>query len=167
MRNVLSVTLFALTLAACGGDGGGAPSQSAGDNAACALVADAVATFGASPDINGYEGPAPIAASCAFASADGVRSGEVVLFTQASLGAVTAADHVATLTQTWDAATETPLQPVPELGAEAQLAADLPGYQTQIVFVKGADVIAVLGSSGDEAMTGERIARALAAAAAQ
>jgi hypothetical protein len=167
MRTILSVTLLSLALAACGAGGGGqAADDSAANNAACALIADAEATFGEGAAITGYDGPAPIAASCEFASADGVRSGEVVLFTQETLGAVTPADQIATLLQSWDDATETALQPVPELGAEAQLATDLPGYQTQIAFVKGQTVIAAMGSSGDNAMSGERIARALAMAAA-
>ena len=161
MRKLLGLTVTAILVSACGGDGGGAagPDPSAASNPACMLIADAVPIFGENADIVGYEGPPPIAASCAFASADGTRSGDVVLFSTAP------AEQLATLVEAWDGATETPLEPVAELGEGAQLAKDLPGYQTQIVFVKGDTVIAVMGSSGDATMNGEQIARALAAAA--
>lgn len=165
MRRMLTLIAFAATLAACG-QGGGSRSESAASNEACALVADASAIFGADPQIAANTGHAPIAAVCQFASADGTRSGDVLLFTAASMGAANPADQFATLTQAWDLATETPLQRIASLGDEAQLATDLPGSQTQIVFRQGATVIAVLGSSGDSAMSGEQIARALATAAA-
>lgn len=167
MRRMLGFSLLVVFLSACGGGSGsgGATDDSAANNPACLLLADAAATFGEGAVVDGYEGPSPITASCAFSSADGVRSGEIVLFTAESMGAVTPADQVASLVEAWDGATETALQPVAELGEGAQLATDLPGYQTQIVFTKGESVIAVMGSSGDSAMSGEQIARAIAQAA--
>ena len=161
----LTVIALAATLAACG-QGGGGRGETSASNEACALVADAAAIFGPDAQIVANAGDAPIAAVCQFSSADGSRSGEVLLFTTASMGAANPADQFATLTQTWDSATETPLQPIENLGEEAQLATDLPGYQTQIAFRQGAHVVAVLGSSGDARMSGEQIARALATAAA-
>ncbi len=151
-------------LAACGQGGG--RSEASASNEACALIADASAIFGADPNIVANAGDAPIAAVCQFSSADGTRSGEVLLFNADSMGGANPADQLATLAQAWDGATETPLQPIANLGDEAQLATDLPGYQTQIVFRQGANVVAVLGSSGDARKSAEQIARALAAAAA-
>ncbi|MDX2275708.1 MAG: hypothetical protein NW206_09690 [Hyphomonadaceae bacterium] len=168
MRKSVGVALIAFALSGCGGGDGGAgagPDPEVANNPACMLVADPADIFGENADIVGYEGPAPIAASCGFTSADGTRSGDVVLFTTQTMGAISRDGQVAALVESWDAATETPLELVAELGEGAQLAKDLPGYQTQIVFTKGDDVIAVLGSSGDAVMSGEQIARALAAAA--
>ena len=160
----LTLIALAATLAAC--EQGGGRSETSASNEACALIADAATIFGAGAQIVANAGEAPIAAVCQFTSADGTRSGEVLLFTAASMGAIAPADQLATLAQAWGAATETPLAPVENLGDEAQLATDLPGYQTQIVFRKGQSVIAVLGSSGDAQMSGEEIARALASDAA-
>ena len=164
MRRMLLGALAAL-LVACG-QGSGPSSQRAASNEACALIEDAAAIFGANADVVANEGDAPIAADCQFTSADGTRYGEVVLFNAQSLGAVTPQAQVATLATGWDGATETPLAAVEGLGEEAQRATDLPGGQTQIAFRKGANVVAVLGSSGDAQMSGDQIARALAAAAA-
>ena len=71
-----------------------------------------------------------------------------------SLGAVTPAAQVAHLAENWDAMTETPLAPIAGLGDEAQIATNLPGYQTQIVFREGDKAVAVLAWSGDPALRG-------------
>ena len=165
MRRTLTLIAFAATLAACG-QGGGSRSESAASNEACALITDAAAIFGENPQMVATRGDAPIAADCQFTSADGSRSGDVMVFNAASMGATNPADQFATLTQAWDGATETPHAPIENLSDEAQMAIDLPGYQTQIVFRQGGNVVAVLGSSGDAQMSGEQIARALALAAA-
>lgn len=166
MRKTLA--LLAMTaLAACGQGGGGvAHDAPVASNEACDLIEDASAIFGADVQIVAVEGDAPIAAVCQFTSADGARSGEVDFFSPQSLGATTAEAQLTTLKEGWDAATETPLASVENFAAdESVIATGLPGYQTQIAFRAGANVIAIQGSSGDAAMNGEQVARALAAAA--
>ncbi len=69
--------------------------------------------------------------------------------------------------QSWDGMTDAPLVAVEGLGDEARMATDLPGYQTQIIFRQGSNVVMVSGSSGDDALSGEQIARHLARAASQ
>jgi len=90
-----------------------------------------------------------------------------VLYTPASLGSVTAAAQMANVVKTWDAMSETPLAPVANVGDEAQIATDLPGYQTQIVFRKGDMLVTLLAWSGDPTMTGEALARRMAASASK
>jgi hypothetical protein len=166
MRKLLTTIALAGALVACGqGGGAGAPAGEEANTEACALITDAAAIFGEGASVAGYAGPAPIASDCQFTSADGARTGGVMLFTAQSLGGTAPEAQFADLAQKWDGVTETPLEPVAQLGDEAQLAKDLPGYQTQIVIRAGTSVIAVLGSSGDDAMSGEEIARALAAQA--
>ena len=70
------------------------------------------------------------------------------------------------VTAGWDSQTETPLRSIDGLGEASQMAADLPGYQTQIAFRKGGSLVLISARSGDEAMTGEQIARAMATIAA-
>ena len=166
MRTTLALFAFVF-LAACGGGGGGSNEAAAPTtNEACDLIQDAAAIFGADPAVAAVPGDAPIGAVCQFTSADGVRSGEVLIFTPQSLSAVTAEAQMTELSTAWGEQTETALAPVDGLAADASaLAKDLPGYQTQIVFRSGGVVVAVLGSSGDEANSGEQIARALATAA--
>ncbi len=62
----------------------------------------------------------------------------------------------------WDRQTETPLASLSGLGEASQMAVDLPGYQTQIAFVKGGSLVLVQARSGDNAISGEQIARAMA-----
>ena len=131
------------------------------------MIAQPEAIFGADVERVGYGRPETMAASCQFQSADGARSGEIVISNADSLGAVTAEANMAETIEKWDAQTETPLAAVEGLGEDARIATDLPGYQTQIVFRQGGAVVMVSGSSGDAAMNGEQIARALAEAASQ
>ncbi len=163
MRRMLTFLACVSLLASCGQGGGGA-QQSAAEPQTCALAPDVSAIFGADAGVVAHANDGAIAADCSFTSADGARTGGVMLFTPASLGSVTAAAKVAELAQSWDTQTETPLEPV-EIGEGGQIAKDLAGYQTQIVFSAGGSVVAVMGSSGDDAMNGEQIARALAAQA--
>jgi hypothetical protein len=164
MRRTLTLLTLAALLASCGPSGGGAGGGAA-DNQTCALISDAATIFGEGVDIVGHANDGAIAADCQFTSANGARTGAVMLFTQQSLGATAADAQFTELVQTWDAQTDTPLEPVEGLGDQAQLARDLPGYQTQIVIRSGGSIIAVLGNSGEGAMSGEQIARTLAAQA--
>jgi hypothetical protein len=166
-RSALIATL-ALALAACGrsgGEHGGGPTT-ARDNAACALIGDGVQIFGAGAQHFGYGGLDTFAGSCEFNSADGKRGGEIILYTPESLYAVTPEAQMQTVTTAWDAQTQTPLAAVDGLGEAAQIATDLPGYQTQIAFRKGGSLVLVSARSGDDAITGEQIARSMAEAAA-
>ena len=158
---------LALVLVACGKPGGshGGPTTAA-DNAACALIGDGARIFGASAQHFGYQGIDAFAGSCEFNSADGRRGGEIILYTPQSLHGVTPEAQMQTITTAWDAQTETPLASVDGLGDAARIATDLPGYQTQIAFRKGGSLVLISARSGDDAMTGEQIARAMAQAAA-
>jgi hypothetical protein len=157
---------FALTLAACGKAPAPGAAQSAANNEACALVAAPESVFGAGVTTEGDRGLDDMAGYCRLQSADGARYGEIILYTAASLGAVKPADRMAETAAKWDAMTQTPLAPVEGLGDAAQIAADLPGYQAQIVFAKGDKLVLVSARSGDAKMAGEALARALAKAAA-
>lgn len=161
MRRVLIAT-FVLALAACGGSGsGGRQEASGGGN--CALLTDANAVFGADAQAVGGGRVDDIAGTCQITSADGARSGEIVTYTAASLGSMTVQAKYDEVVQKFDAQTETALAAVDGLGEAAQIATDLPGYQTQIVFRKGDTLVLVMGGSGDSAMSGEQIARRVAA----
>lgn len=164
-RLLMTVACFA-ALAACG-QGGQPRSGPGASSEACALIADPQAIFGEGAEQVGYGRLDTMAASCEFQSADAHRSGEVIISTPASLGGATAEANMAATIERWDAQTETPLAPVEGLGEDARIATDLPGYQTQIVFRQNGNVVMVMGSSGDQAMSGEDIARRLAQAASQ
>jgi hypothetical protein len=167
LRSALLAFAALATLSACGQGGGG--SQSAGpasDNEACALLGDASAIFGANAQTIGYAGLDGMAATCEFASADGARGGDIITYTTQSLGAVTPQAKLAEIAQAWDAQTETPLAAIEGLGEEAQIAVDLPGYQTHIAFRKGDTLVLIAARSGDHSITGEALARRMATAAA-
>lgn len=156
--------VLALSLAACGP---GAQRPGGGDAAeagACPLLGDASALFGAGADVVGGGRLDAIDATCTITSADGARSADFLTYTSASLGAVTLDARMAEVVQSWDAMTETPLAPVADLGDGAQMATDLPGYQTQIVFRKGDTLVLVNGRSADDAVSGEQLAHRMAAA---
>jgi len=156
------VFVAVLAFASCGKSGG----ASVGGVNVCAMTAQPDALFG--PHAEGVTGAKldAFAGSCSWRSADGRRGGDVVLYTAQSMGSTTPAEQLHHLAQAWDATTETPLAPVAGLGDEAQIATDLPGYQTQIVWRKGDKVAAVLAWSGDPAITGEALARRMAHATA-
>jgi hypothetical protein len=156
-----------LVLAGCGPSGNrhGGPT-SAADNAACALIGDGAQIFGAGASHFGYPGIDAFAGSCEFSSADGKRGGEIILYTPASLHGVSPQAQMQIVATGWDRQTETPLTSISGLGEASQMAVDLPGYQTQIAFVKGGSLVLVSARSGDNAISGEQIARAMAQAAA-
>lgn len=89
-----------------------------------------------------------------------------MLYTAASLRAVKPADRFAETIAKLDTMTETPLAALEGSSEGAQIATDLPGYQTQIAFAKADKLVLISANSGDEKMTGEAIARAMAKAAA-
>src|SRR5690242_3973599 len=132
------ILAFAIVLSACGKPSGphNGPTTAA-DNAACALIGDGAQIFGASAQHFGYPGIDAFAGSCEFNSADGRRGAEIILYDAASLHGVTPQAQMQTITTAWDAQTETPLAVIANLGDAAQIATDLPGYQTQIAFRKG------------------------------
>lgn len=159
--------VLALTLAACGPSGGAHRAGPTSDsiNDACRTLGDASAIFGANADVRGYPGIEDMAGSCEFSSADGAHAGEIVLYTAQSLGAKTAEARMGEITALWDTQTQTPLAAVEGLGEGAQLATDLPGYQTQIAFRKGGALVLIMARSGDDHLTGEALARRMAQAA--
>lgn len=165
-NHAIAASLF-LALAACGPSGGGHREGPASDaiNDACRALGDVAAIFGANADVRGYGGIDDMASSCEFASADGAHAGEIVLYTAQSLGAKSAEARMTEITQQWDAQTETPLAAVDGLGEAAQIANDLPGYQTQIAFRKGGALVLIAARSGDDHLTGEALARRMAQAA--
>lgn len=161
----LAVLLVVALVGACGS--GGAPSAPGGagaSNAACELIPDAAALFGANPDVAGYRGIDGMDATCTWTSADGARSGDLVLYTAASLGSVTLDAKATEIAEKWDSLSQTPLADVAELGDGAQIATDLAGYQTQIMFRQGDRLILIMAGSGDRAITGEALARNMARA---
>lgn len=164
MTKFTAALILAAMLAACGQgaqrDGGGASAS----NEACTLLADTTPLFGASADVVGYAGLEGMAATCEFASADGARGGEIILYTTQSLGAVTPDAQLAEVLEKWDSQTETALALVEALGESARIATDLPGYQTHIAFRKGDTLILVAARSGADAITGEELARRMAQA---
>ncbi len=167
-KQFVLMAALAAVLAACGPSGGSRPGPAtSADNDACRLLGDAAALFGANADVHGYRGLDDMAATCEFASADGERGGEVILYTVQSLGATSAEARMADVTQRWDSQTETPLGEVQGLGEAAQIATDLPGYQTQIAFRKGGALVLIAGRDGsNERAAGEALARRMAQAAA-
>ena len=163
MRWFLAAAIGVLVVAGCGKSGG--PAGGAGADA-CALIVETGALFGAGAVVTPGRGDGKIAGDCSWASADGARGGGLMLYTAQSLGPDTPAATMAHLAETWNAMTETPLAPIAGLGDEAQIATDLPGYQTQILVRKGDKLIALQAWSGDSAMRGEALARRMAEAAA-
>jgi hypothetical protein len=159
------VILFCVAALAACGQGGQRQAGSSASGEACALIPEPDAIFGQNAQQVSYGRLDAIAASCEFQSADGARSGEVTLSTPASLGSVTAEASMADTVEKWGEATEAPLGTLEGLGDDARIATDLPGYQTQIVFRQGGKVVMVMGGSGDDAMSGEQIARGLAQSA--
>ena len=154
---------MAITLAACGQGGAGGRPGGAADNEVCQLLTDPTALFGANATLAGYRGVEQMAASCEFSSANGARNGEIVTFTTASLGAgTTLAAKLQEITAKWATQTATPLAPVDGVDG-AQLATDLPGYQTQIAFIKGETLVLIQARTGDAATSkGAALARSMA-----
>lgn len=162
----LAVAL-ALALAACGqGSGQRDTGERAATAGSCPLIGDAAQLFGAGAEAVGDDNFDTMAGTCTLASADGRLGGDIVTYTQASLGAATLDQKFTEVSQAWDAMTETPLAPVEGLGEASTLATDLPGYQTQIMFRKGDTLVLISARSGDENTTGEQLARRMAAAVA-
>jgi HSP20 family molecular chaperone IbpA len=157
-----------LALSACGQQ---AAAPKAGDVAgrhadACALIADPAALFGKDTTVSGDDGFDDMAGRCSFASADGRRGGDVILYNAASLGAVTPEKKLADTIAFWARSTFTPPAPIEKLGDEAQIVTDLPGQQVQIALRKGGLVILISARSGEAKRTAEDIVRKMAAQAA-
>jgi len=166
-RNLFLASCFAIALTACGPSSGGARGGGAGGlNDACRALGDAAAIFGANANVQGYPGLDDMSGTCEFMSADGAHAGELILYTAQSLGAKTAEARMGEITAQWDTQTETPLAAIDGLGDAAQIATDLPGYQTHIAFRKGGSLVLIAARSGDEHLTGEALARRMAQAAA-
>jgi hypothetical protein len=168
VKTLLALASVSLLLAACGRaqEHPGAASVTAHDNAACALIGDGTRLFGAGAQHFGYRGLDRFAASCEYSSADGRRGGEIILYTPESLHHVSPQAEMQTVTATWADQADTPLAAVEGVGDAAQIATGLPGYQTQIAFRKGSSLVLIAGRSGDSTVTGEQIARGMAALAA-
>ncbi len=150
-----------LALAACGKSGSSAP----GRVDACAMLV-APALFGPHAEAQAIAPLDTMAGVCHFRSADGRRGGDLIVYTAQSLRGSTVAAQFAHFTQSWAGMTATPLAPVTGVGDEAQIATNLPGYQTQVVLRKGDKIAAILAWSGDPTMTGEALARQMAQQAA-
>lgn len=166
MKRLLISAACLAVLAACGQPGQG-PASPVASTEACDLIGHPQAIFGEGLEQVGYGRVGAMAATCSFQSADGRRSGDVLVSTPESRGGESAEAIMADAIERWDAQTDTPLAPLEGLGEEARIAVDLQGYQTQIVFRRNGAVVMVMGSSGDPAMSGEAIARRLAEAASQ
>jgi hypothetical protein len=161
--SVFVAVALAVIVSACGPSKapGAKPAVTSGHVDACALLGDAGAIFGKGAVAEPDDGLDDMAGLCRAQSADGKLTGDVIVYDGAK-----AADHYKEELARWDGFTETPLAPVEGLGDEAQIALDLPGYQTQIAFRKGERVVLIAGRSGDAKITGEDIARKMAKAAA-
>ena len=163
IRKISVATLF-ITLAACGPGEHRSP-RSAADSEVCRMLGDPVALFGANAGVAGYRGIGEMGPTCEFSSADGARNGEIVTFTTASLKGAPLAAKMQEIVAKWDLQTETPLASVEGLGEGAQLATDLPGYQTQIAFIKGNTLILIQARTGDaDTARGADLARRMAIA---
>jgi hypothetical protein len=160
------VSTVVLSLAACGKGAEHSSTSVSRDNPSCAMIGDATAVFGAGAQHFGYPGIDAFAGSCEFTSADGKRGGDIIVYTPESLHGVTADAQMQTIIAAWSHQTETPLVVIEGLGDAAQIATDLPGYQTQIAFRKGGSLVLIAARSGDESVTGEQLARRMATAAA-
>jgi len=161
---LVSVSL-ALALAACGQGGGsthaGGPSAS-DPGPTCALVANATSLFGEDFVAAEYRAQDGMSGNCEFTSADGARGGDVLTYTAASLGNVTLDAQLTEARTKWDSQTETELGAIEGLGDQSIIATDLPGYQTHIAFVKNGTLVLIAARSGNDDMTGEALARAMA-----
>lgn len=164
MKRIIFALATAAALTACGPSGGGATNEAADQTTtgACALVTTPDAIFGATPNAVPANDLPGATGSCAFSSADGLKSGDLIVYTTASLGSVTPDAQIATLTGRWTENGVTPTA-VEGLGDSAQIAVGLPGDQTQIVLKKGDNLATVVATSGDPALTSEQLARDIAA----
>ena len=160
---ILAAALLALT--ACGKGAEHGAVNASHEDPSCALIGDATALFGAGAQHFGYPGLDAMAGTCEFISADGKRSADIISYTAESLHGVTPEAQMQTVITAWDAQTETPLAAIANLGDAAQIATDLPGYQTQIAFRKGGTLVLISARSGDDSVTGEQLARNIATAA--
>jgi hypothetical protein len=166
MRRITGLALAAIALVACGKGAEHGAANASRDNPSCALIGDATALFGAGAQHFGYPGLDAMAGTCEFISADGKRSADIISYTPESLHGVTPEAQMQTITTDWDSQTETPLAAIDGLGDAAQVATDLPGYQTQLAFRKGGSLVLISARSGDDSITGEQLARNMATAAA-
>jgi hypothetical protein len=166
MRRIIIVAFAAIALAACGKSAEHGSTSASRDNPSCALIGDATALFGAGAQHFGYPGLDAMAGTCEFISTDGKRSADIIAYTPESLHGVTPEAQMQTVTTAWDAQTEIPLAAIDGLGDAAQIATDLPGYQTQIAFRRRGTLVLISARSGDDSVTGEQLARNMAAAAA-
>ena len=165
MRHLMIVAAAALALASCGKAGVHGSASASRDDPSCALIGDPTALFGVGAQHFGYPGLDAMAGTCEFISADGKRSADIIAYTADSLHGVTPEAQMQTVTTAWDAQTETPLAAIDGVGDAAQIATDLPGYQTQIALRKGGTLVLISARSGDDGVTGEQLARNMAAAA--
>lgn len=165
MRKAYAAALL-ITLAACGpGSQGSAGGRGAGASAAaCQSIGDPAALFGANAVVTGYASSSggAVPESCEITSADGAKAGEVV-----TIAGATAA-QMQEITQKWATQTTTPLAAVDGLGEGAQMATDLPGYQTQIAFFKNNTIVLIQArtaelASGPSASLAKRMATTVAA----
>ena len=165
MRRSIALVSFSLALAACGQGGGsthaGGPSAS-DPGPTCALVANATSLFGDDFGAVEYRAEDGMSGNCEFTSADGARGGDVLTYTAASLGNVTLDAQLTETRTKWDGQTETELGTIEGLGEQSIIATDLPGYQTHIAFVKNGTLVLIAARSGNDDMTGEALARAMA-----
>jgi hypothetical protein len=160
----LGASVLVLGLAACGQGGAGRLSGAASD--ACAMLGDPAPLFGADADVAGYRGIDQMAASCEFSAADGARAGEIVTYTAASLVGASPESKMQEFLQKWASQTATPLASVAGIEG-AQLATDLPGYQSQVAFVKHNVLVLIQAHTGDaNTAPGADLARRMAARAA-
>jgi hypothetical protein len=166
MHRITILAFAAIALVACGKGAEHSSANASRDDASCTLIGDATALFGAGAQHFGYPGLDAMAGTCEFISADGKRSADIIAYTPESLHGVTPEAQMQTVTTAWDNQTETPLAAIDGLGDAAQIAIDLPGYQTQIAFRKGGTLVLISARSGDDANTGEQLARNMATAAA-
>lgn len=165
MRRIATLVFAAIALAACGKGGEHGPVNVSRNDPSCALIGDPTALFGAGAQHFGYAGLDAMAGTCEFISADGRRSADIISYTPESLHGVTPEAQMQTVTTAWSHQTQTPLAAVDGLGEAAQIATDLPGYQTQIAFRKGGTLVLISARSGDDSITGEQLARNMATAA--
>jgi hypothetical protein len=159
---VLAALGLSLALSACGRGGARSGPDSAAPGATCALVTNAADLFGAGFQAVEYGGTDGMAGTCELQSADGARGGDVLTYTAQSLGSVTLDAQLAETRAKWDGQTETALGSVEGLGEQSIIATDLPGYQTHIAFLKDGTLVLIAARSGDDRITGEALARAMA-----
>ena len=169
MRILFLAALSAALLAGCGSPR--APGATAhGDADVCGLVKDAAAVFGHAVTSEADTGFGPIAGACRWQSADGVVIGDAALFTADSVrtdaDAATPQAMYDKQKAAIDALTDTPLDPVANLGDQATRALRTPSDQTQIVFITGDRVFLVRAASSDPKLDGPALAEKLAHALA-